>query len=270
MKRTVLIIALLLLVSALWGCGGGESAGTQKADLEGEVLPLLEDSIRAMVEIKGYRMRGYMEMGAGGEDATGSGTLRMDIQSEVENVEGRTNQHMRMDMGGMVTEAYIFGDYFYQQVPGRGWVKTSVARYQAQNLATGVISEEQLRLILDSVEEAAIRDGEGGEMEVTLVLGEDFLLRSLERFGAEMEEGSQGQMEEWISAMKEAAGGFGATLRLALGKDDHYIRKMEMSIEMKDVPQLGSYRSRMYMEIYDYGAEIDVELPAEAEKATLQ
>ncbi|MGQ9476354.1 MAG: DUF6612 family protein [Actinomycetota bacterium] len=270
MKRTVMIITLLLLVFALWGCGRGESTETRKADLEGEVLPLLEDSIRAMVEMKGYRMRGYMEMGVGGENATGSGNLRMDTQSEVENVEGRTNQHMRMDMGGMVTEAYIYGDYFYEQVPGRGWVKTSVARYQAQNLATGVIGEEQLRLILETVEEAAIRDGEDDEMEVTLVLGEDFLLRSLERFRAEMEEESQGQMEEWISAMKEAAGGFGATLRLVLGKDDHYIREMEMSIEMKDVPQLGSYRSRMYMEIYDYGAEIEIKLPAEAEKAALQ
>lgn len=270
MKRTVLIITILLLVSALWGCGGGESTGTKKADMEGEVLPLLEESIRSLVEIKGYRMRGYMEMGAGGEDASGSGTLRMDIQSEVENVEGHTNQHMRMDMGGITTEAYIYGDYFYQQMPGRGWVKTSVAQYQAQNLATGMISEDQLRLIMETVEEASILEGKGDELEITLVLGEDFLLRSLERFRAEMSEEAQGQMEEWVSAMKEAAGGFGATLLLTLGKDDHVIRKMEMTIEMKNVPQLGSYRSRMYMELYDYGADVKVELPAEAEKATLQ
>ncbi|MDI6874821.1 MAG: hypothetical protein QME84_11155 [Actinomycetota bacterium] len=220
-----------------------------------------------MAGLSGYRMRGYMEMSAGSGEASDSGTLRMDVQSEVQNVEGHTNQHMSMDMGSLTTEAYIYGDYFYQEIPGQGWIKTSLAQYQAQNLATGVISEEQLQLILESVEEATIRDEGEDAQEMVLVLGKEFLLRSLERFREQAGEEARSQMEEWMSAMEGAAEGFSATLRLLVGKEDHLIREMEMTIEMRDIPQLGTYRSRMYMEAYDYNAEIHIELPPEAEKA---
>ncbi len=269
MKRIYLLVAVCLLATAAWGCGKGSSAESRKADLETEVLPLLDDSIRAMSELRGYRMKGSMEMSAGSGDASGSGTLRMEIRSEVENTDGRANQYIHMEMGGLATEAYIYGDYFYQEVPGQGWTKSSLAQYQVQNLSTGVISEEQMRLIAETVEEAIVRDkGEDGK-EMVLLLGKEFLLRSLERFREEAGEAAKGQMEQWMSAMEEAAEGFSATLRLLVGKGDHLIREMEMTIEMKDVPQLGTYRSTMHMEAYDYDAQIHIELPPEAEKAAL-
>ncbi len=269
-RATVLLAIVVLLAAAAWGCGKGESPEPGKAGLETEVVPFLEESIRSMSRLSGYRMRGSMEMNAGSGEVSDSGALRMEIQSEVQNTEGGTNQHMRMDMGGLTTQAYLYGDYFYQEVPGRGWVKTSVAQYQAQNLSTGMIDEDQLRLILESVEEATVRDSGSDTRELSLVLGRDFLLRSLERFREEAGEEAKKQMEEWLSAMEEVADSFNATMRLVIGKDDHLIREMEMVIEMRDVPQLGTYRSRMFMEVYDYNAEVSIELPAEAEKAVLQ
>lgn len=270
MKRLSLCIVVLLLVSTFWGCGKEGVTETRTADVDTEVIPILEESFTAMSGLKGYRMRGYMEMSAGGEDASGSGTLRMDIESEVENVEGGTNQHMHVDMGGLTTEAYIYGDYFYQEVPGQGWIKTSLAQYQAQNLAAGVIDEEQMRLILESVQEATIGENDAGDTEVTLILGHDFLLGSLERFREEMGEGIEAQMEEWISAMEEASSGFSATLNLTIGKEDHLLRNMEMYLEMTNIPDLGSYRNRMFMEVFDYGADIHIELPEEALNARSQ
>lgn len=269
MKKIALLVVICLLATAAWGCGRESTQGHRKADLEADVLPLLEDSIRAMSELRGYRLKGSMEMSAGGGDASGSGTLRMDMRAEVENTEGGTNQHIHMEMGGLATEAYIYGDYFYQEVPGQGWVKSSLAQYQAQNLSTGVINEEQMRLIAETVREATVRDEGGDEMEMELVLGEEFLLRSLERFRDEAGEAAGSQMEQWVSVMEEAAWGFSATLRLVVGKQDRLIRKMEMNIEMREVPQLGTYKSTMHTEAYDYNADIHVELPPEAEKATL-
>lgn len=270
MKKLSLCIVVLLLASALWGCGKEGATETRTADVNAGIIPLLEESFNAMSGLKGYRMRGYMEMSAGGENALDSGTLRMDIESEVENVEGGTNQHMHVDMGGLTTEAYIYGDYFYQEVPGRGWIKTGVAQYQAQNLAAGVIDEEQMRLILESVQEATIGEDDAGDTKVTLILGQDFLLGSLERFREEMGEEIQAQMQEWISAMEEAASDFSATLNLTIGKEDRLLRNMEMNLEMTNIPDLGSYRNRMFMEVFDYGADIHIELPEEARNAQPQ
>jgi len=272
MKKMTLLLTVCLLASVLWGCGGGKPSKPRNADLETEVLPLLEESIRSMAALKGYRIRGSLEMGAGGEGAGDSGTLRMDMDSDVENTESGTNQYMRMDMNGLVTEAYIYGDYFYQNVPGKGWIKTGLAQYQAQsqNLSTGVIREEQLRLIMDSAVEATIRDGEEGTRELSLVLGKEFLLRSLQYFREEAGEEAMGRMEQWMSAMEEAAEGFTATLTLVVERESHLIKEMEMAIEMRDIPGMGTYRSRMHAEIYDYGGDIHIELPAEAKNAPLQ
>lgn len=267
MIKSAPVLTLCMLIVVAWGCGGGVSQKERQADFKEEVLPFLEESVQAMSQLKGYRMRGSMEISAGGDEATGSRALKMEMQTEVENIEERTHQHIRMEMGGLTTDAYIYEDYFYQDVPGQGWIKTSLAEYQAQNLATGVLGGEQLELIMETVENASVVEENEESRELILALGRDFLLTSLERFRQSANEEELKRMEEWMAAMEKAADGFRAEIRLSIGKDDHLIRRMEMTIEMKDIPQLGTYTSRMFMDVYDHNADIHIQLPREAEQA---
>ncbi len=230
----------------------------------------VEDSIQAMSQLKGYRMKGSMEMRMGvGENQAGN-TLSMELQSEVENLGDAANQHIRIDMGFMTTEGYLYEGYYYQNIPGQGWSKISLAEFQAQNLTTGtsgLMATEQLRRILEVVEEISVIEDSEEVKGLSMRMGKEFLLHSLANYREMNTEDSSSQIEEWLRIIEESAENFGAEMRIWIGKDDRLIRRMEQVMELKNLAQLGDIWSRMSMEVYDYNADIHIRLPEEAKKA---
>lgn len=269
MKKIASILLVCVLLVASLGCGGKEKAALSEEEAA-SLVGLVEDSIRAMSQLKGYRMKGSMEMRMGaGEEAAGN-TLNMELQSEVENLGDTANQHMRIDMGFMTTEAYLYEGYYYQNIPGQGWSKISLAEFQAQNLATGtsgIMATEQLRRILEAMEEITVIEDSEEVTGLSLRMGKEFLLSSLASYREMNAEDSAGQMEEWLRMIEESAENFSAEMRIWIGKGDHLIRRMEQVMELKSLAQLGDIWSQMSVEIYDYDADIRIQLPEEAKKA---
>ena len=261
MKRIALFLVMSLLLTAALGCGGGEKRDASSED----ALSLLMESSQAMSALSGYRMNGTMEMGMGNADA-GGGSLSMEMAGEVDNTGESPAQHITVKMGTVASEAYIVGDYYYQEIPGQGWIKMDVAQYRAQNVSMGMVDSQQWKSIAEAAEDIAIDEETEEETVISLKLGEEFFRMSFESYRESLSEEERAEMQEWIDYMEESTQGFSARIRLWIGKGDRLVRRMEMSYRMQNA-QVGSMTGVADMEITDYNADIHVTLPEGAEGA---
>ena len=264
MRKTaaVLLAAVLLLAPllALAGCGGGTDDAT---------VAMLMDSSRAMSEVSGYRLDGKIDMSAGASETGGQDqTISMEIKGEVQNVAGETRQHMDMSMGGLAMEAYIIGAVYYQYVPEQGWMKMSTGAYQAQNMNLSLLDPEQMELIGEMAKTVQVIEEDEERIGLSFHLDKGFFQASLELSRKYLQEGEQADIDEYLRMMEEYVTGFDADIRIWLRKADDLVERMEMDYTMVGLPQVGEVRNSMHMEFHDYGQDIVVELPPEAEQAT--
>jgi hypothetical protein len=262
MKRSLPLLALALLLATVLGCGGKSEGKTGHVD----PLALLMESSEAMSALSGYRMSGTMEI-AMGETGAGGGSLRMQVAGEVDNTGESPAQHITVEMGTMTSEAYIVDGYYYQDVPGQGWIKMDVAQYRTQNMGMGMVDPLQWKSIAEAAEDIKVEEETGGTAVVSLKLGEDFFRLSFEQYQESLSDEEREQMREWLELMQEGMEGFSAEIRMWIGEEDHLVRRMEMDYRM-DNPQVGSLTGTMDMELSDYGAEIRVTLPEGAGNAS--
>lgn len=263
MKKAVPFLVLAMLLPAALGCGGGSGGEAS----QGDALALLMESSKAMSTLSGYRMNGRMEVGMGKEDASGGGSLSMEISSEIDNTGESPSQRITVKMGSIASEAYIVGDYYYQEVPGQGWIKMNVAQYRAQNLSMGMMDPRQWDYLAEAAEGIVVEEKTEEASVVSLELGEEFFRQSFESYQESLSGEEREQMREWISLMEESAGGFTANIRLWIGEKDRLMRRMEMSYRMQNA-QVGLLTGVAELEISDYNADIRIALPEEAKGAS--
>lgn len=261
-KKLLLLLFTALLIATAFGCGGKSEGGTSVAD----ALALLADSSKAMSTLSGYRMSGVMEIGMGETDA-GGGSLSMRVSGEVDNTGETPAQRITVEMGKVESEAYIVGDYYYQEVPGKGWIKMNVAQYRTQNIGMGMVDPLQWGPITEAAEDIAVEEETGETVVISLKLGEEFFRLSFERYRESLSSEEREQMQEWLNLMQEGMEGFSADIKLWIGKSDRLVRRMEMNYRMEN-PQVGSLAGTMDMELSDYGADIHITLPEEAKNAS--
>jgi hypothetical protein len=226
------------------------------------------DSGKVMTEVSGYRMSGSMVMGAGGSEVAGMGLpMTIDIQTEVQLSGGDIRQHMNMTTKGYQMEAYIIGDQYYQNTPGTGWVRMNIGTYKTQNMNMGLMDTQQLGLMAQMAENAEVIEEDGGKIGLSLHLGEGFFKASLEASRRYLEESGKSLPEDWMKTAEEAASGFQADMRIWLWQDSKLIDHIEMEYTMGGVPPLEKIESTAQLNMYDYNADIRIELPEEAKGA---
>ncbi|MBC7246373.1 MAG: hypothetical protein H5T73_01160 [Actinobacteria bacterium] len=262
MKRSLLLLVLAFLLAAALGCGGRSEGETGQVD----ALALLMRSSEAMSALSGYRMSGTMEIGMGGTEA-GGGSLRMQVAGEVDNTGEIPAQHITVEMGTMTSEAYIVGGYYYQDVPGQGWIKMDVAQYRTQNMGMGMVDPQQWKSIAEAAEDITVEEEAGGVAVISLKLGEDFFRLSFQQYQESLSDEERERMREWLDLMQGGMEGFSAEIRMWIGEEDHLVRRMQIDYRMEN-PQVGSLTGTMNVELSDYGAEIRVTLPEGAGNAS--
>lgn len=262
MKRTIAasLIALLLLASA--GCGGGDK------DEARDGLSLLMEASQAMLEVSGYRMSGTVGMEVGAPGGGGQGqAMTVDLTADVQNADDGMRQRMLIDMGGYEVEAYIIGGVYYQNVPGQGWTKTSTGAYLSQGMNLGVVDAEQMEMMADMAEDIEVVEESDEVFALSFRLDQEYAQAVMDLYRKYVDEQDEGVSEEWLSMAEEAMADFHAELRIWLNRADKLMRRMEMSYVMGGMSEIGEVTSSMEVDLFDYGEDIVVELPAEAAQA---
>ena len=265
MKRIAAALLIVMLVAFLSGCGGGSEEGEQSQT--SDTISLLTASTQAMSELEGYRMTGTINIGSGTDGAGGQGQpVSMDIRADVQNSGGEMRQHMFATIGEYEVEAYIVGGVYYQNIPGQGWQKSSVAANQIQGMNIGLVDAEQMEMMAEMAEDAKVIDEDEETEVLSLLLDQDYFQASMEIYRDYMEEAEEQLPEEWLE-MVESISAFQAELRIWVRKADDLFQRMEMNYEMSGLEGLGTITSSMEMDFFDYGEDILVELPEEAAQA---
>jgi len=261
MRRIAAAILIALLVISFAGCGGGSDESATSSD----AVSLLLASTQAMSELKGYRMNGSISLGM---DAAGSqgDAISMDVEAEIQNSDGEMRQHMFVSISGYEVEAYIIGGIYYQNVPGQGWQKSSVAANQMQGLSLGMVDAAQMEMMAQMAKNSEIFEEDDGTVALSIQLDQDYFQASMDLYYDYMEETGQQVPEDW-NDMVEAITDFQAEIRIWVTKPDNLFKRMEMTYEMSGLPQVGTVTSSMDVSFSDYNEDIVVELPPEAEQA---
>jgi Family of unknown function (DUF6612) len=262
MKHIAATLAVVLLIISLTGCGGGEGGDATTN------LSVLVESTKAMTEVSGYRMNGTIAMDSGtGQAGAQSQPISMDIRAEVQNADEGMRQHMFVTIGDYEVEAYIVDGVYYQNLPGQGWMKMSSAAYMSQNMSLGLVDAAQMEMMAQLAKEAEVLEEDDETMVISFRLDEEYLQASLDLYREYMKQGEQQIDEKWLQMAEESITDFQAEIRIKINKSDYLIQRMEMSYAMAGLSELGEVNSSMVTDFYDYGADIEIELPPEAAQA---
>ncbi len=265
MKRIAAVLLVSLLAVSLLGCGGGK-----KEEGEAANLSLLAESAAAMAEVESFRMKGVIEVDAGAAMPGGQGqVIDMEVAAEVQNVDGDMRQRLTVSIGDFVTEAFIVGGVYYQDVPGQGWMKMSSGAYMSRNMGLGLADPEQMDLMVLLAEDAEVVEEDDKTVALSFRLGQEFMQAAMDLYRRQMEEnGDQAAAEmEWLDMAEENMADFQADMTIWIGKEDRLIRRIETTYAMGGLSPMGEVSSSMLVDLFDFGADIVIALPEEAAQA---
>jgi len=262
-SKTILILSLLSLLALLFSSGCGKKS---QGGVEGEPMDVLRQASESMARVQTYRLKGTMSMKAAALMGTGSDSWTVEMNSEIENRDGDVRQHMSMSVSGISMDAYLVEGVYYQQLPGEGWMKMSLAEYRTQNMDLGMVDPEQLGILADSALDLKVVGEDQEAVGVSFRLGKEYLLASIDLYRRNMQDGGEQELEG-LEMLEKSAEDFSATVSMWIRKADMLIRNMEMSYAFGDLGGMGSVETTMKAEYYDYNADIKVELPEEAREA---
>lgn len=257
--KSVKVIAIILILpmsaSLVSGCKGDSP--------QYDAMQLLNEATEAVSAAGGYRLKGDIEMGMG----EGSAPVAMAITAEIQNAPDGMRQHMYVEMGGFEAEAYMVGDTYYQYAPGQGWRKMSLGLYKAQNMNMGLVDADQMELMAKMAADSRVLEENDGRVGVSFHLGKEYFDASMTMYREYVEESGGEVSEDWLRMVEESITDFSADISVWIDTSSRLIERMEISYSMAGIPQVGEVTSSMRMDLYDYGQDIVVELPAEAAQA---
>jgi len=137
----------------------------------------------------------------------------------------------------------------------------------SQNMSLGLVDAAQMEMMAQMAKEAQVVEEDDETSTISFHLDQDYLQASLDLYRKYMEEGEQQVSEEWLKMAEEALSNFQADIRISINKADDLIKRMEMTYAMSG-QNMGEVNSSMVTDFYDYGADIEIELPPEAAQAT--
>lgn len=241
MKKLVIpvLVVLLLVVTALAGCGG-EPGGD-----------ILDKSIEKMEQVKSLKMKVDVTSEEGGqkqEESYEAVVVRSDKNP------GEYNMILVADAPGIDDKIYVVDGFQYMKISGE-WYKTPVE----EQATMGLGQFEQLK---DMSDEMNVTSESGDSWTVTFDLSAEFLERA-------MMEGTEGlddlgpEFDEMMRSFMENTK-IGGELRIA--KSTYYLEMMRTLMDA-DIEGLGTFSMDATAWFSDFDQDLKVELPAEAKNA---
>jgi hypothetical protein len=262
MRKASVVLTTLAILLCLVGCGGG-TGGTQS-----EATPVMMEAGQAMAEVTGYRMSGTMMVEASDINQSGAAVpMEMEIEAEMQISDGEIRQHMTTTMNGFAIETYVIGEEVYANYPGQGWLKMDASFYKTQDLGTGMLGPENIELMAEMAVDAEVVEEREDRIGLAFHLDEEYLRMGLEMSAEYLEEAEEVMPEGWMEQAMESSAGFEADIVVWLWRDSRLLDSMEGEYYMQGTETTGEITGTMQFKVYDYNADIEIELPPEAEGA---
>lgn len=262
MKKAAVAVITAAVLLCLVGCGGGSGGA------KGEAAPMMMEAGQAMAGVTSYRMSGTMVMEAADINQTGAAIpMQMNIEAEMEMSDGELRQHMATTMNGFAIETYVIGEDVYAHYPTQGWIKMDIAMYKTQDLSTGLLGPDNIELMAEMAIEAEVVEETEDRIGLAFHLDEEYLKVGLEMSQEYLEGAKDTMPDDWMKQAMESIAGFEADFVIWLWKDNNLLDSMEGEYYMKGTEATGEIMGTMQFEVYDYNADIQIELPPAAEGA---
>ena len=262
MKKVAAALTTAAILLCLVGCGGG-TGGTL-----GEATPVMMEAGQAMAGVTSYRMSGTMVVQAADINQTGAAVpMEMNIEAEMQISGGEVRQYMATTMNGFAIETYVIGEEVYANYPTQGWIKMDIAMYKTQDLSTGLLGPENIELMAEMAQEAEVVEETEDRIGLAFHLDEEYLKVGIEMSEQYLEGAKDTMPDDWMKQAMESIAGFEADIVVWLWKESKLLDSMEGEYYMRGTEATGEITGTMQFEVYDYNADIEIELPPEAEGA---
>jgi hypothetical protein len=153
----------------------------------------------------------------------------------------------------------------YQYTEKTGWVKTDLSTSRLNLNSLGSFSTEDFENMLGFVGEIKVVEDSPEMLVLSFTAGSDYLLSSLEKNkGLYRTEEELKKYDQFYQLMSNST----TEITSYIYKDSGYLQKQEITMTLPDTPLIGttvvmSFKS----DFYDYGGDIQIQLPPEAAKA---
>jgi hypothetical protein len=262
----LVLLVPVVLVAWLLPAGCGKKAISQE-----EALDNVRSAYRMMGESTGYRYHSGIKYSFPDMDETQKAQIASAIPSYVE-LEGEVQQqvddyrkHSKTTSMGEQSENYVVDGVSYQYTEKTGWVKTDLSSSRLNLNSLSSFSTEDFENMLGFVGEIKVVEDSPEMLVLSFTAGSDYLLSSLEKNkGLYQTEEELKKYDQFYQLMSNST----TEITSYIYKDSGYLQKQEITMTLPNTPLIGttvvmSFKS----DFYDYGADIQIELPPEAAKA---
>jgi hypothetical protein len=260
----VLLSAVVLAASlAPVGCGGSSAISQEEA------LESVRSAYRAMAECSGYRFRSnvsynFPDMDEKTKAQVSSVPTALSMEGEVQQGDGGYRQHSWTSGRGDKMEVYVVGGYSYRFTEATGWLYTDPSEFSLNLSDLYDFSPQDFEDMLGFVGEVQVVEDSPEKLVVYFDAGSEYLLSSLEKSRTRYEaEGRLVIYDMLYGLLSNSSTGITSHIY----KDNGYLERQEVTMRLPDTPTLGTVEMSFVNEFFDYGADIDIQLPAEAESA---
>jgi len=270
MAGALLTAALLAAALIPAGCG---SRGTTRE----EALKALRSAYLAMAETPGYRFRytvGYEfpDMDEQTRAAIAHAPTPLSMEGEVQQGEGGYRQHAWTSGKGQKMDAFVMEGCAYRHTEATGWLRYDPSEFSLDPSALYDFSRRDFEGTLGFVGEVRVVEDGPGRLVVYFDAGSDYLLTALEKSRARYEaRGALAAYDMLYGLLRNSSTG----ITNYIYKENGYLERQEVTMRLPDSPNLTdpstgkplTVELKIVNEFYDYGADVDIRLPAEAVSA---
>ncbi len=246
MKKFLAVVLCVALMSGIVGVVVA-GCGTSRAQT------VIDDARNALSQAQTFRFRGLRTL---------NGT-EYPVAGEAQQVGDALYQHIVMEVEqGQIAEYYMMGDRIYINLAGNWYFDDSAGQLDQPGNSQG-LSKRDLDEMLKAAKDAKITAEDGATTTVSLTVGKgytDIISRQLKDAQA------QGLMtEENLNASLNYLKNMSISMALSYNADAGQVQHVERNVEIKtsDI----SWSTGENLDFIDYGADVQINLPAEAANA---
>ncbi len=257
MKRFFAVLLCLALVGGILGAVLA-GCGSSKAQT---VINQARDSI---TQAQTFRFKGTKELAASTTGQSDETSQTFALAGDSQTVGDVTNQHLVLDTGqGIAAEYYIMGDKAYINLGTSTWYYDDTGGQIDQPGNTEGFSKKDIDEMLKAAEGAKITSEEGSVTTVTLNVGQAYM----NIIGQQLKDAAAkgGMSEDDLNSSLELLKNMKINLTLVYDSSANQIQHIERNMDISTGSAVVSIRDKL--DFYDYGAAIQITLPAAAQNA---
>ncbi|MBU1944622.1 MAG: hypothetical protein KKE36_13225 [Actinobacteria bacterium] len=259
MRKSLVVLVVVLLACTLAvvaGCGGS------KTESQSDAQKILKQSQDKMSEVETVKVTGKMVIGTPGAEVKQE-TADLSMEAKMVTPDEIEGHMVITESTGAKTDVYMSQGYVYTNDPATGWYKQKA---DEAGTSSTMMSPQDLEELSKYAENVTMTET-GDEYKLTFDVGSEYFEKAMAaQYGDESTQTIPGS-KELEEMMKSLIKGIEMSVTYTIDKSTMLARSADIKMTMKDAPMMGDVSIAMDLNFSDYGAPVEVALPAEAQSA---